>query len=466
MLVNKVFNNVIFQSITFGIRAISDFIVIVLIGKMAGISNLGIYSFAISFSLVSRLMLDLGFGMYLVREISKNKESVNKYIVNTLCILLIAGPLLLIITSVTAYLTISDPLKINAVILCVLGVFFISISATFQTSFIAFQKMQYQTFVVFFQESLFLSGVFLALYLNFQFLYIFYIYLISRLVSMIIAGTIYNYKIKKFILFFEKKAIFVLLREVSPFIINLVFTAICARCSIIFISYALGDESVGLFEVGVALTLKGVIISQIVSKSFFPKLAELYRKSNIIDFEKLCQKVLRILIIISMPVSIFLFFYSTEIVTLFFGYENFNKSIILVKIMSVALFFKLLGIGIADILTVSDNQKFRTISVGFGAIINLLFLYFLIPLLGIKGGAVSMLATEFTIFSCFLFFSAYKIKIFFLKNLLFGFFSIAPSLMILCFLDIKPLFSIILFILSYGIMLIIAKSNNIKIINN
>jgi len=70
----KFFKNAISQLFTYGIRGLSDFIVIVLIGRLSGINNLGIYSFAITFSLAARFVLDLGFGMYLIREISKKNE--------------------------------------------------------------------------------------------------------------------------------------------------------------------------------------------------------------------------------------------------------------------------------------------------------------------------------------------------------------------------------------------------------
>ena len=152
---NIVFKNVISQLFTYGIRAISDFAIVVLIGRLAGISNLGIYSFAITFSLAARFMLDLGFGMYLVREISKNKKLVNKYIGNTISVLLIISPVLILFTYMLISLTILDPLKINAVILCVVGMIFMAISSTFQTSFHAFQKMEYQTIVFFFSRRFF-----------------------------------------------------------------------------------------------------------------------------------------------------------------------------------------------------------------------------------------------------------------------------------------------------------------------
>ena len=182
---NIVFKNAIAQLFTYGIRAISDFVIVVLIGRLAGVSNLGIYSFAITFSLAARFMLDLGFGMYLVREIAKNKNNVNKYIGNTIFVLLFVSPVLILLIYAFLYTTILDSIKINAVILCVLGMIFMAISSTLQTAFHAFQKMQYQTLVIFIQEFSFLLGSFVVLFFKFDFIIIFFIYLFSRLLSMI-----------------------------------------------------------------------------------------------------------------------------------------------------------------------------------------------------------------------------------------------------------------------------------------
>ena len=455
---NIVFKNAIAQFFTYGIRAISDFVIVVLIGRLAGISNLGIYSFAITFSLAARFMLDLGFGMYLVREIAKNKNNVNKYIGNTIVVLLFVSPVLILLIYAFLHTTILDSIKINAVILCVLGMIFMAISSTLQTAFHAFQKMQYQTLVIFIQEFSFLLGSFVVLFFKFDFIIIFFIYLFSRLLSMICAFIVYNYKIVVFNFNFDNKFIPVLLKEVSPFVIQLIFTTIYARSAIIFISYLLDDLSVGLFEVGMAFTLKGIIISQIISKSLFPKLSQLHKESNLIEFDNLCKKLLNITNVISIPICVILFIYSSEIVGLFFSDLEFSKSIILIKIMSIALFFKLFALPIADILTTSNKQELRTIIVSMGAFVNLCSLYFLIPYMGIKGAAFSMLITEFFMFVLMILFSSKIIRFYSIKSLLIGFVNILIPISFLVLINVRSLFALLGFLLFYFAMLLATKT--------
>ena len=164
---SKYFNNIFAQFLTYGVRAISDFTIIFLIAKFSTINNVGIYSFSIAFSLVARLFLDLGFGMYLIREISKNKKIVNKYIINTILFLLTITPFLFLLSYFIAFLTITENIKSNAMLICLIGMCFMSISATFQSSFHAFQKMGLQTVVVFIQEGSFVLSSFVILFFYF-----------------------------------------------------------------------------------------------------------------------------------------------------------------------------------------------------------------------------------------------------------------------------------------------------------
>ena len=84
MKLSNISNNILNQIFSFGARSITDILIVILIARYSKIENLGLYSFAISFSLVARLILDMGIGMYLVREISKYKTIVRKYVGNTL----------------------------------------------------------------------------------------------------------------------------------------------------------------------------------------------------------------------------------------------------------------------------------------------------------------------------------------------------------------------------------------------
>ena len=454
----KFFKNAVSQLFTYGIRGLSDFIVIVLIGRLSGISNLGIYSFAITFSLAARFVLDLGFGMYLIREISKKKSLVNKYISNTIFILLMVSPLLIFFTYTLMYFTVNETIKVYAVTLSVIGMVFMSISTTFQASFHAFQKMEYQTIVIFIQEISFLLSVFFLLYFNFDFILIFIFYTLSRFLSMIFSALLYNYKIHYFKFSFDCDFLKKLIKEVSPFIINLIFTTIYARSAIIVISYVLGNKSVGLFEVGLTLTLKGVVISQVISKSLFPALSKLYQKSKLIEFDKISELLIKVIVLISLPICLGLYLYASQLIQLLFPNKDFIDSIILIKIMSLALLFKLISIPIADILTTSNKQEFRTISVVAGAIINLLLLYLLIPNMGIVGAAISMLVSELSIFIFILFFSSNTIKIYSIKLIFIGLFNITIPVILLYLFDIQNITGLIIFLGSYFSMLLITKT--------
>ena len=397
MKLSNISNNILNQILSFAARSITDILVVILVARYSKIENLGLYSFAISFSLIARLILDMGIGMYLVREISKHKTSLKKYVGNTISIFLIISPLVLIVSGLIIFYSVDDSIKILAVLLTLLGFISVSFTSIFHSVFLAFSKLKYQSYSIVSQEFIYLISSFVILYNKLDFINIFYAYFAARLFSLIISIILFTRNIDKIEIELDLVFIKKIIKECSPFFLNFILTAIYARGVIIFISYSLGDYSTGLFEVAFLISMKGIVCVQIFSKSIFPRLSELYKNRDELSFNQLSKSILKVSYILSFFLVILIYFGTELIINLFFDFNTYFESIQLTKILCIALFFKVFATSLTDILTTSFKQELRTKAVGFGAIVSFLALFVLIPIFDLRGAAYSVVFTEFTI---------------------------------------------------------------------
>ena len=410
MKLSNISNNILNQIFSFGVRSFTDILIVILIARYSKIENLGLYSFAISFSLIARLILDMGIGMYLVREISKYKTSVRKYVGNTLSIFFLVSPLIFIISGLIIFYSVDDSIKVLAVLLTLLGFISVSFTSIFHSVFLAFSKLKHQSYSIVSQEFIYLISSFIILYNKLDFIYIFYAYFLARLISLIISIILFTRNIDKIEIEFDLIFIKKIVKECSPFFLNFILTAIYARGVIIFISYSLGDYSTGLYEVAFLISMKGIVCVQIFSKSIFPRLSELYKNRNELSFNQLSKNVLKVSYLLSFFLFIFIYFGAELIIDLFFDFNIYFESIQLTKILCVALFLKVFATSLTDILTTSFKQELRTKAVGFGAIISLLALFVLVPIFNLNGAVYSVVITEFTIVFFSLLYSSVYIR--------------------------------------------------------
>jgi len=252
-----------------------------------------------------------------------------------------------------------------------------------------------------------------------------------------------------------------LIKEALPFIANLFFTTVYARSAILVISYIMGDQATGLFEIALAFTIKGVVVSQIISKSLFPSLSNLFNVSPI-DYDILSQKLIKIISIIAIVLCSIIFLYCPYIITFIISDDLSLSAIYLIRIMVVALYFKLLVIPIGDVLTTSNRQECRTKSVAIGALINIIGLFTLIPILGLTGAAITMLITEFVIFSCNFYFSIRNLKTYIIKFIFLGILNIGVAILVINLINITSLYSILLLCIIYLSMTLITNTITIN----
>ena len=128
-----------------------------------------------------------------------------------------------------------------------------------------------------------------------------------------------------------------------------------------------------------------------------PRIGYYFNKKDDKSLKELIYKSYRFVLFLSIPMSLGLFFIAESFVPWFLGIE-FNKSIILIRILS----FLLILIGLSNVtglqyMVPTGKQKLLTISLCIGAIINFILNMILIRYFKSVGAAIASVVAEFSI---------------------------------------------------------------------
>ena len=185
------------------------------------------------------------------------------------------------------------------------------------------------------------------------------------------------------------------------------------RIDQIMLGQMLNSEAVGVYSAAIKLSEIWHFIPKITLISVTPILISLHKK-NKLSFKKEFKKILKIMIFLSILISFFIFVFSKSIIGILYGSE-FYESIDVLKINIWSLIFVSMGVISSQWYIIKNKQHFSLYYVLLGAIANIILNYFLIPLYGANGAAISTLISYSMIILIFDLLSKETREIFYLK---------------------------------------------------
>ena len=161
--VKSIFKNTSWLTISQVITSICAFLWTIIIARYLGVSDYGIVSFAISFTSLVGIVMDLGMSTYITREIAKNRNSVNKYFNNIFIFKLILAIILFFISGLILYLLGYPQWTILITLLFTIELIFMSMTVFLNGVFQAFEEVKYQAIGSILNSSLLLIGILITL---------------------------------------------------------------------------------------------------------------------------------------------------------------------------------------------------------------------------------------------------------------------------------------------------------------
>ena len=352
----------------------------------------GKYSFAIAFTALFAVLMDLGFNQLTIREVARDKTLAKKYMGNILIIKLLLS-LVFFTLVVTAVNLMHYPSDTKAIVY-IFGASTVltSFGGLFRAIFHAFEKMEYDSLLTIIQQVIVVSIGLALLFLGYNLIQVVSVFLLGGIINVVFSLIV---TVKKFVkpefevdLTFWKRSII----NAIPFGLTAMFIIIFVRIDTVMISMMVGDAPVGWYNAAVTLVVALNVIPGIFLGAIYPVLSKFYVSSA--DSLKITyEKSFMYLFIIAFPIGVGTTLLADKFILLIYG-DQFIHSIIALQILIWWFVIGALCWAMGVVLQSIDRQNVFAFSMGICAIFNVISNLIFIPIMSYIGASITTIATN------------------------------------------------------------------------
>ncbi len=363
-------------------------------------ASFGIYNFAFALSYIASVIPEWGFDALLVREVSKERGKgptmlSNVFFMRSLLALFSLSVLVLLYFTFIQYWDVDLTLK---VLLTVAAMLFLErLSDSFFAYFRANDRMDIQSMVTVVWKIFYLSLGFLAISLGFALFSILVFLLISAIIRLFFSIIVYLNMERTG---FEKPNILrwkILLKNASPFAIITFLGMVYGHLIVVFLIFLGGEYTTGVYSA----SWKIIVFLGLVPHSFGSALYPLFSRQYASEKRALkhtYKHSIRYLFIISLPISIGLFFTGDRFFDLIFIAE-YSPAFGLLRILVWMLPFLFMNGSLKMVLWAGEKARSASKNLAIATSVLAIGGLILIPLFGAEGAAAIVVIAEAIHFS-------------------------------------------------------------------
>ena len=393
-LAHSTAKNTLFMTSASILQKIISFVYFTLIARSIGVEGTGKYFLALSFTTIFVVFVDLGMTNVLVREASRVKDHIQKYLSTVLAVKLVLGVLAYGSVLVVSSILYSDSELRQMIWLSGFTMLFDSFNWTVYGVLRALGDLRFESISITASQllSLIFGGIFL--FFHFPLIYLILAFTLPSACNAVYATFIVYRRfgcvpIPKF----HRETFKILWAITIPFALAAIFARVYGYIDTLFLKQILGSEAVGYYSTPYKITFAFQFIPLALTAALYPRLSECFLHAKD-TFISVLHDSIKYLLVVSMPISIGIAVLARPII-LFLFTDTFLPSVLPLQILIVSLVFSFLSFPIGAALNASDRQKTQTTIVGFVMIINILLNLWLIPQIGVSGAAISALVGNF-----------------------------------------------------------------------
>jgi O-antigen/teichoic acid export membrane protein len=385
------------QIVGYAAQMVSRFVFLIFIGRLAGVENVGDFSFVITYNLAFTFLTDLGLGWLLSREVARYKDEVGRYVGNAFVVSLLMSGVSLVVMGLLINLLGYSQHLVRAVYVGSLALVLETFSNLLWGAFRAHERMELEMVSLIAQEGTFLLGGTVALLLNVPFIWVFVAYLVSRGVGLVTTWIVYRRAIGPIHWRFEWPFCRQQIAKALPFSMNMALSMVYVRIDVLMLSYWRGSTDVGYYEAATNLALRLNILARVFITSMAPMMSQAYLESTL-EVRRFARVAVRYLALLSFPLTVGVGMLAAPIIDLIYGLEEFAPSVLILQILASMTVLRFLDTILSTTLTTVDRQGWRTACVAIAAVVNIGLNLLLLPRYTYIGASIATIFTEMAFF--------------------------------------------------------------------
>ncbi len=385
----------------------SSFALLLFLPKYLGSENYGKLFLALSISMMMEVLIDFGGNYLIPKEVSRTKSKTAQVLSNfgvVRALIWFAAMLLLIAFS---YLVGYPPVTILLIAILGFSRLWEGAKRVLKSGFQGHERMEFPSIGNIVERVFIAAFVIGALLLGYG----------PVAVAIIMAiGVLLNLMV---LLFFSKRIVEKfpkvewtktknMIQVSIPYFLWSLFSIIYFRVDAIMLSLLTEDTVVGWYGAAYRFFDIVMVFPSIFTTVVFPIFARLWVEEKD-QLYLTFQKSIKFMVILALPVTIGIYFYSNNIVDLFFGLEDYVPSIIILQLFAISIPLVYIDFILGSTILATDKQN-KWAMVGLVAIfLNIGLNYIFIPISQVQfgnggiGAALSTFGTEAFILGCALF---------------------------------------------------------------
>lgn len=372
-------------------QKVISFVYFTLIARTIGVEGTGKYFFALSFTTIFVVFVDLGLTNVLVREAAKMTEKIKDYVATIFSVKIILGLLsyaaLLIAIKALGY----PPETKQLVYLSGVTMLFDSLHLTIYGVLRALGDLRYEAMGVVGSQLLTLILGSAFLFAGWPLIFLILAFTIPSFINVCFAALILYRKHRVTLRPRYQPAIFRLLARLAlPFALAAILARFYSYTDSILLSKLAGDVAVGLYSIPYKITYAFQFVPLALVAALYPRFSEYFER----DQGRLAyvfERGIKYLLIMVLPIVVGISLLAKDIVLSVYTAEYLN-SIVPLQILLAGLIFSYVSFPIGAFLNACGRQTTQTAIVGIVLALNVILNLIFIPRFGVTGAAVAALA--------------------------------------------------------------------------
>ncbi len=385
---SKIASNTSYFTLALIIQKIISFVYFSYIAVKIGAGNLGSYTFALYFTTIFAVLIDIGLSNVLVREVAKFREKSQQYLSAVMSVKI---PLaILVYAAVLLTINFLDNPAVVRQLVYLAGV--IMVLDSFTLTFYAFlrgrQNLKFESIgTIIFQIIVFTAGVIIVNLTGD----------LRVLILAILAASFFNFaysaillKVKlglKFLAKVDKTIVKTLLLFTVPFALAAIFTRVYGYLDTVLLNQMIDAKAVGYYSIPYKITFSLQFIPMALVASLYPAFSSYFVQSQEL-LKATFEKSLVFLGIIALPVSLGVIALAEPLMLRVYTSE-YQPSILPLQILIVSLVFLFLNFPLGSLLNACNRQTRNTVNIGVVMVVNVILNLLLIPRFSYLGAAAA-----------------------------------------------------------------------------
>ena len=372
------------------------------IARGLGREAFGDYTLSLLLSRSFFTLGDLGFGTWLVREVSKSREGAGRYFGTVGIYRLVSGILVVFLLGAFLFLSRYDVSLRRHVLLSAVAFFFLHLTSFVFSFFRAFERMDNEFKTGIFKNILFLGGGFWAI--SRSSLDLFYIFFVlSSAVGLLVSVVLYRRHIGWEGLRWEP------MRLEGLFSIWMIQSIVMLYLYVdtVLLSFFRGLSEVGLYQAAYSFLEVLFVLSTVLTTSLFPVFSRLSKLSPH-ELPSFYEETFRAVLFFGAPLGVLSLFGAKALLGIFYG-PSFQSALpALYILLSGFIFFMVGGLNSHLLVAMGNERVVLGILVG-STLLNVALNLWTIPRFGFLGASATTLASEIVMFSLMVFWIAKRL---------------------------------------------------------